>query len=335
VWHDARWTGIPAERLVFYELHVGTFTPAGTFSGIAEAPITSCRWGDGDRADAGADFPGRWGRVTMASCLSLGLRLRQARGSQGARGSLSRTQARRVLDVVYNHLGPEGNYLHHYAPAFFHPHRRTPGGDAINFDGVGSHVVRAFVIHNALYWLEEYHLDGLRVDAVHAIADTSASHVMTELAQAVAEGRVSGRPPRAREQATRPGISTPRCPPSPLYQAQWNDDLHHGSVLLTGERGGSTRTTTRRFLICGGASPRGSRTRATIHGSRVGRAANRAGTCHRRPSSGSSRITIRLVTGPSVSASRPGLGGRSGGHGRAASGPVAASTLHGGRMTAP
>src|SRR5262249_46541805 len=92
------------------------------------------------------------------------------------------------LDVVYNHFGPEGNYLHRYAPTFFNPRQRTPWRDALNFDGPASEVLRAFVVHNALYWIEEFHVDGLRLDAVHAIHDESDTHVLTELANAVAAG---------------------------------------------------------------------------------------------------------------------------------------------------
>ena len=91
------------------------------------------------------------------------------------------------LDVVYNHFGPEGNYLHIYAPQFFTNRHRTPWGEAINFDGPGSRVVRDFFIHNALYWLEEYHFDGLRFDAVHAIVDDSQPNILTELAQTIRE----------------------------------------------------------------------------------------------------------------------------------------------------
>jgi 1,4-alpha-glucan branching enzyme len=92
------------------------------------------------------------------------------------------------LDVVYNHLGPEGNYLPLYAPGFFTERHETPWGAAINFDGEGSRHVRDFFIHNALYWLEEYNLDGLRLDAVHAIKDDSEKHFLVELAERIRSG---------------------------------------------------------------------------------------------------------------------------------------------------
>jgi malto-oligosyltrehalose trehalohydrolase len=244
VWHDARWTGVPAERLVFYELHVGTFTPAGTFSSIAERLNHLVSLGvTAIELMPIADFPGRWGWGYDGV---LPFAPDSSYGRPEALKALVETCHERglavLLDVVYNHFGPEGNYLHHYAPAFFNLHRRTPWGDAINFDGVGSHVVRAFVIHNALYWLEEYHLDGLRVDAVHAIADTSASHVMTDLARAVAEG--PGRDRAVHLVLENNGNETRYLERRgvrgrPLYQAQWNDDLHHAlHVLLTNEHGG-------------------------------------------------------------------------------------------------
>ena len=98
-----------------------------------------------------------------------------------------------MLDVVYNHFGPEGNYLHHYAPQFFNERHQTPWGAAINFDGEGSRTVRDFFIHNARYWLEEYHFDGLRLDAVHAILDGSEPHIVRELAHAARTGAGSRR----------------------------------------------------------------------------------------------------------------------------------------------
>jgi malto-oligosyltrehalose trehalohydrolase len=143
--------------------------------------------------------------------------------------------------VVYNHFGPEGNYLHRYAPGFFTPRHRSFWGDGINYDGPDSEVVRAFMIHNALYWLEEFHLDGLRLDAVNAIVDDSPTHLLVELARAVAAG-----PGRARRVhlVQENGANEARylereTGRRPLYQAQWNDDIHHAlHVLLTGESGG-------------------------------------------------------------------------------------------------
>ena len=146
------------------------------------------------------------------------------------------------LDVVYNHFGPEGNYLGLYAPQFFTDRHRTPWGQAINFDGPCSRTVRDFFIHNALYWLEEYHFDGLRFDAVHAIADDSRPDILTELAEAVrrkfgAERHVHlvlENDNNAAHYLCRDARARSSC-----YNAQWNDDIHHAlHVLVTGEKDG-------------------------------------------------------------------------------------------------
>lgn len=242
-WADAGWAGLSPGRLVFYELHVGAFTPAGTYAGVASRLDHLVSLGvTAVELMPLADFPGRWGWGYD------GVLLFSPESSYGRpedlKALVDACHARGLavfLDVVYNHFGPEGNYLHRYAPGFFTSRHRTPWGDGINYDGPGSEVVRAFVIHNALYWLEEFHLDGLRLDAVNAIVDDSPTHLLVELGRAVADGP-------ARERAVhlvlenganqarhleRPGESRP------LYQAQWNDDVHHAlHVLLTGEAGG-------------------------------------------------------------------------------------------------
>jgi malto-oligosyltrehalose trehalohydrolase len=148
------------------------------------------------------------------------------------------------LDVVYNHFGPQGNWLHRYAPGFFTERHQTPWGAGINFDGAGSRTVRDFFIHNAIYWLREYHLDGLRLDAVHAIADDSRPDILIELADAV-HGALASEPHRqvhlvlendrnAARYLERRADGRPRW-----YSAQWNDDSHHAlHLLVTGERDG-------------------------------------------------------------------------------------------------
>jgi malto-oligosyltrehalose trehalohydrolase len=146
------------------------------------------------------------------------------------------------LDVVYNHFGPEGNYLPLYAPQFFTDRHRTPWGQAINFDGPRSRTVRDYFIHNALYWLNEYHFDGLRFDAVHAIFDDSKPDILTELAETVRNEFESERhihlilenDNNASRYLTRDRNGNPS-----LYTAQWNDDIHHAlHVLITGEKDG-------------------------------------------------------------------------------------------------
>jgi malto-oligosyltrehalose trehalohydrolase len=146
------------------------------------------------------------------------------------------------LDVVYNHFGPEGNYLRAYAPDFFSPRHHTPWGDAINFDGPSSRPVRDFFLHNALYWLEEYHFDGLRLDAVHAIVDDSKPDILIELAEVVRVRFGAGRFLHlVLENANNDPRFLARGPSQAVrwYDAQWDDDIHHAlHVLLTGETDG-------------------------------------------------------------------------------------------------
>jgi maltooligosyltrehalose trehalohydrolase len=147
-----------------------------------------------------------------------------------------------LLDVVYNHFGPEGNYLGVFAPQFFTDRHRTPWGDGINFDGRQSRQVRDFFIHNALYWLTEYHFDGLRLDAVHAITDDSSPDILTELANTARSTLGPGRQVHLilendRNQAHYLRRSE-NCRPE-MYTAQWNDDIHHAlHAQITGERDG-------------------------------------------------------------------------------------------------
>ncbi len=145
-----------------------------------------------------------------------------------------------MLDVVYNHFGPEGNYLHLYAPQFFTERHQTPWGAAINFDSQKSAAVRDFYIHNTLYWLEEYNFDGLRFDAVHAILDDSEPNILTDIARAVREG-----PGRDREifLVLENGANQARflgpAAAADTFDGQWNDDLHHClHVILSGEKDG-------------------------------------------------------------------------------------------------
>jgi maltooligosyltrehalose trehalohydrolase len=243
-WTDAEWHGIAPERLVFYELHVGTFTPQGSFQALAERLDHLVALGvTAVELMPVADFPGRWGWgydgvLPFAPDASYGR-------PEALKALVEACHAGGLavfLDVVYNHLGPEGNYLHRYAPAFLSRERKTPWGEAINFDEPGCDIARAFVVHNALYWLEEFHLDGLRLDAVHAMPDSSALDVLVELARAAAEG-----PGRDRlihlvlenDANEARYLARTDSDKRPLYQAQWNDDMHHAlHVMLTGETGG-------------------------------------------------------------------------------------------------
>ena len=243
-WHDGDWRGRSWDEAVVYELHVGGFSATGDFSGVmrrldhlVELGITAIE------LMPLADFPGarNWGYdgvLPFAPDASYGRHEQLKALIDAAHGK----RLMILLDVVYNHFGPEGNYLHRYAPQFFNTRHRTPWGPAINFDSGCSRVVHDFVIHNALYWLEEYHFDGLRLDAVHAIADDSSPDILIELAEAVRAG-----PGRSRavhlvlendrnsaRYLQRTTSATPRW-----YTAQWNDDIHHAlHVIATGERAG-------------------------------------------------------------------------------------------------
>jgi maltooligosyltrehalose trehalohydrolase len=243
-WKDYDWRGRPWEEAVIYELHVGTFTPSGTFASacelldyLADLGVTAIE------LMPVSDFPGKrnWGYdgaypFAPDSAYGRPEDLKELVQSAHDRGIMV------LLDVVYNHFGPEGNYLNSYAPQFFTNRHHTPWGSAINFDGGESCTVRDFFIHNALYWLTEYHLDGLRLDAVHAIIDDSTPHILTELADAV---RNAVDPDRHVHLILENDNNQSRylqrdsnCQPK-TYTAQWNDDIHHAlHVLITGERDG-------------------------------------------------------------------------------------------------
>ena len=240
-WPDQAWGGRPWEEAVIYELHIGTFTPEGTFNAAIGRLDYLVRLGvTAIELMPVADFPGgrNWGYdgvLQFAPDAAYGTpeHLKSLVAAAHARGLMV------FLDVVYNHFGPEGNYLPAYAPQFFNPAHSTPWGAAINFDGERSRVVRDFFIHNALYWLDEFNLDGLRLDAVQAIVDDSRPDIVSELAAAVRSGLGRERHVHLilendRNEATRLRRNERG---QPRYAtAQWNDDFHHAMhVLATGE----------------------------------------------------------------------------------------------------
>jgi len=243
-WRDGSWRGLPWEEAVLYEVHVGTFSPEGTFAGVeARLDYLSGLGVTAIELMPVADFPGKrgWGYdgvLPFAPEAAYGRPedFKRLVAQAHARGLMV------MLDVVYNHFGPEGNYLHAYAKSFFTERHHTPWGAAINFDDAASRNVREFFIHNALYWLEEFHLDGLRLDAVHAIADDSRPDILVELAERVRAG-----PGAAREihlvlendrNQSRYLVRTD-AGRARWHTAQWNDDIHHAfHVLLTGESDG-------------------------------------------------------------------------------------------------
>jgi maltooligosyltrehalose trehalohydrolase len=242
-WQDGGWDGLPLEKYIIYELHVGTFTREGTFDAII--PYLE------EMKDLGitavelmpvAQFPGdrNWGYdgvYPFAVQDSYG-------GPEGLKHLVNACHQQGlavVLDVVYNHLGPEGNYVTDFGP-YFTDSYKTPWGAALNFDGAHSDGVRRFFIENAVYWLTEFHIDALRLDALHAILDISAYTFLEELASSF-----HGEAARLKRRAYLIGESVANdahlIRPAEVggygLDAQWNDEFHHSlHVLLTGEQVG-------------------------------------------------------------------------------------------------
>ena len=236
-WQDAGWVGRAWHEAVVYELHVGAFTPEGTYA-AAQARLA-------ELAALGitaielmplASFSGQrgWGYdgvLPFAPDASYGQpdELKALVDHAHALGLMV------LLDVVYNHFGPEGNHLHAYCEPFFNPAHQTPWGAAINFDGEQRGPVRSFYVHNALYWTEEFHFDGLRLDAVHAIRDDSPEHIVREIAHALQRGPgllrqvhlVLENDANEAHHLGRDASGRPVC-----ATAQWNDDLHHAAHVL-------------------------------------------------------------------------------------------------------
>jgi maltooligosyltrehalose trehalohydrolase len=242
-WTDHNWTGRALESSVFYEIHVGTYTPEGSFDALIPhlAELVTLGVTTIELMPV-AQFPGgrNWGYdgvYPFAPQSSYG-------GPEGLQRLVNAAHDRGLsvaLDVVYNHLGPEGNNLSAYGP-YFTDRYRTPWGQAINFDGAASDEVRRFFIENALYWLEDYHFDTLRLDAVHGIFDFSAHHFLADLQAAVAD--LSQRLGRKVHLIAESDLNDSRILRSAEQggyglDAQWSDDFHHSvHSLLTKETSG-------------------------------------------------------------------------------------------------
>jgi maltooligosyltrehalose trehalohydrolase len=239
-WTDGGWRGLHLPSAVLYELHVGTFSPEGTFDGVisrldhlVDLGITAVE------LLPVAEFAG--GRGWGYDGVDLYAPHSAYGGPEGLKRLVDACHARGlgvVLDVVYNHLGPEGNYLGRFGP-YFTDFYATPWGQAVNYDQPGSDEVRRFAIDNALMWLRDYHVDGLRLDAVHAIVDTSAVHLLEQLATEVEElAACVGRPLSliAESDLNDPRLIRPREAAGYGLTAQWSDDFHHTiHTTLTGE----------------------------------------------------------------------------------------------------
>ena len=241
-WTDSGWRASELKDVVIYEVHVGTFTPEGTFA-AAEQRLEYLKTLGVTHVELMpvASFPGKrgWGYDGV----DLFAPQEAYGGPDGLKNLVNAAHAHGLgvlLDVVYNHLGPSGNYLARFGPYFTKSHH-TPWGDAVNFEDPGSHEVRNFFIDNAKMWLRDYHFDGLRLDAVHAYMDRSAINFMEQLGTDVRElERETGRNYLviAESDLNDPRVVTERECGYGL-DAQWSDDFHHALVaLLTGDRGG-------------------------------------------------------------------------------------------------
>ncbi|MEW5803161.1 MAG: malto-oligosyltrehalose trehalohydrolase [bacterium] len=242
-WEDNCWRGVELSRMFIYELHVGTFTPEGTFEAVIARLDELKDFGlNTIEIMPVAQFPGErnWGYdgvYPFAVQNSYG-------GPEGLKRLVNESHKRGmavILDVVYNHFGPEGNYTRDFAP-YFSTKYRTPWGDAINYDDACNDEVRNFFIENALHWFSHYHLDALRLDAIHAIFDMSARPFLMDLAREV-EGlsKQAGRKFYliAENDLNDPKVIRPRELGGYGLDAYWCDDFHHAlHTLLTGERSG-------------------------------------------------------------------------------------------------
>jgi maltooligosyltrehalose trehalohydrolase len=242
-WTDQRWRGVPLAGSVLYELHVGTFTPEGTFEAAIERLDHLVELGvDAVELLPCNAFAGRWGWgydgvAWYAVHDPYG-------GPDGLKRLVDACHARGlgvVMDVVYNHLGPAGNYLPEFGPYLTEAHS-TPWGPAVNLDQPGSEEVRRYILDNALMWLRDYHVDGLRLDAVHAFVDERATHLLEELSVEVGALGAQLRKPLfliAESDLNDPRMVLPHEAGGHGLTAQWADDVHHAlHANLTGETAG-------------------------------------------------------------------------------------------------
>ncbi len=229
-WSSQNWQGRPWEEIVLYELHLGAFSQEGGFRAAIERLDHLKQLGvTGIQIMPISDFPGgyNWGYdgvLPYAPDSSYGR-------PEDFMALVDAAHARGIcvfLDVVYNHFGPDGNYIPNYAPLFTERHK-TPWGSGINYDGEGSTPVREFVIQNAIYWITQFQLDGLRLDAVHAIKDDSQEHLLYELARRVREaaGERHVHLIVENEDNNSDLLRRGEAGKGPLFTAQWNDDVHH------------------------------------------------------------------------------------------------------------
>ncbi|TAK54075.1 MAG: malto-oligosyltrehalose trehalohydrolase, partial [Dehalococcoidia bacterium] len=229
-WHDDGWPGLRPDGLIVYECHVGCLTPEGTFDALIGQLDTLRRLGvNAIELMPVAEFPGsrNWGYDGV----DLFAPSRNYGGPEGLRRLVDAAHARGlgvILDVVYNHFGPDGNYLLQYCPDYVTDRYTTPWGDAVNYDGPRSAMVRRFVVDNACRWLREYHIDGLRLDATFAIFDHSQRHILEEIATAARASVERDVVLIAETHENDAGYLRPASEGGFGFDAVWVDDFHHG-----------------------------------------------------------------------------------------------------------
>jgi maltooligosyltrehalose trehalohydrolase len=235
LWTDQSWRGCGLDGQVIYEMHVGTFTRAGTWEAAGrELPVL---------ADLGitvlevmpvAEFPGRFGWGYDGVDLFAPTRLYGT--PHDFRRFVDQAHAAGlgvILDVVYNHVGPDGNYLKQFTEDYFTDRYKNEWGEAINFDGPGAGPVREFFLGNAGYWIEEFHLDGLRLDATQQILDQSSEHILAALSRRVRE-KAGGRATLlvAENEPQQVKLVRPLAQGGYGLDALWNDDFHHSAMVV-------------------------------------------------------------------------------------------------------
>ncbi len=239
-WSDAAWPGVSLQGQIIYEMHVGTFTPEGTWQ-AARRELAELR-------DVGitaveimpvADFPGAfgWGYDGVGWFAPVAIYGRPD-DFRAFVDEAHRLGIGVILDVVYNHVGPDGNYLSRFSDDYFTQRYENEWGEAVNFDGENSQGMRELVVSNAAYWAAEYHLDGLRLDATQQIFDDSAKNIMQELAESM-RAAAGGRKVFlvAENEAQQPKLALPPAQGGYGLDGLWNDDFHHAAcVAVTGRR---------------------------------------------------------------------------------------------------
>jgi maltooligosyltrehalose trehalohydrolase len=242
-WNDGQWKGRDLEKFIIYELHPGTFSPEGTFKGAVEKLDYLLELGiNAIELMPVTQTPGRWNwGYDGANFFSVNKNYGTPDDLKFLVDTCHQKKIGVILDVVYNHLGPEGNYLPVYGPYFTEKYK-TGWGAAVNYDDGFSEYTRAMVLENVRYWLEQYHIDCLRLDAIHAIMDKSSNHILQEMSSTAKEvGKKTGRKIFLIAETDENDVKIINPPEKGGYgiDAQWMDDFHHIiHSVLTGEKGG-------------------------------------------------------------------------------------------------